>query len=80
MAVGDTVSELDKFQSIVLYLNTGQVDANGKAIIDHVTINGVNPTAQEQDMYDFAYTLAGLTSKIVEGINVRTATELGPIS
>ena len=80
MAAGDTVSELDKSQSIVLYLNTGQVDANGKAIIDHATVNGVSATAKEQDMYDFAYTLAGLTSKAVEGIDVRTYTQLGPIS
>ncbi len=80
MAAGDTVSELDKTQSIVVYLNTGNLDSNGKPIIDRATINGVSPTAQEQDKYDFAYTLAGLTSKTVDGIVVRTNTDLGPIS
>ncbi len=80
MAAGDTVSELDKTQALVVSLNTGQTDANGKAIIDHVTINGVSPAAQEQDKYDFAYELAGLTSKTVDAIDVRTATQLGPIN
>lgn len=80
MAAGDTVNELGKSQSLVIYLNTGEVDSNGKPIINRATINSVNPEAQEQDKYDFAYALAGLTSKTVDGINVRTNTSLGPIS
>lgn len=80
MAAGDTVTELDKKESIVIYLNTGNLDANGKPIINRATVNGVNPQAQEQDKYDFAYALAGLTSKTVEGVDVRTNTSLGPIS
>ncbi len=79
MAAGDTVTELGKAQSIVIYLNTGSTDADGKPIIDRVTVNNVNPSAQEQAKYDFAYALAGLTSKTVEGIDVRTTTELGPV-
>ncbi len=80
MAAGDTVTELDKSRSIVLYLNTGTTDANGKAIVDHTTINGIDVNATEQNMYDFAYTLGGLTSKSVDDIDVRETTELGPIS
>ncbi len=80
MAAGDTVSELDKTQALVLYLNTGQVDTNGKPIIDHVTVGGINTAAAEQDKYDFAYTLSALTSKTVEGIDIREVTSLGPIS
>lgn len=80
MSTGDTVTELDKKESVVIYLNTGNVDANGKPIIDRTTINGVNPDAQEQDKYDFAYAIAGLTSKTVDGIDVRTNISLGPIS
>jgi uncharacterized protein YlbG (UPF0298 family) len=80
MAAGDTVSELGKTQSVVLYLNTGQVDAKGNQIIKRTTVNGINPAVAEQAKYDFAYALAGLTSKSVEGIDVRTVTELGPIN
>jgi hypothetical protein len=80
MAAGDTVSELGKTQSVVLYLNTGQVDAKGNPIIKRTTVNGINPAVAEQAKYDFAYALAGLTSKSVEGIDVRTVTELGPIN
>ena len=79
MAAGDAVTELGKKESLMIYLNTGQVDQNGKPILTRVTVNGVNPSAQEQAKYDFAYALAGLTSKSVEGVNVRTTTELGPI-
>ena len=79
MATGDSVSVLDEKESIVVYLNTGNVDENGKAVIDRATINGISPSAQEQAKYDFAYNLAGLTSKTVDGINLRNYVELGPI-
>ncbi len=80
MAKGDSVTELGKNETLTIYLNTGQTDQNGKPILARVTVNGLNPSAQEQAKYDFAYGLAGLTSKSVEGINLRTTTELGPIS
>ncbi len=80
MAAGDTVKELGKREALTIYLNTGQTDQNGNPILARVTVNGVNPSAQEQAKYDFAYALASLTDKSVEDIRVRTITQLGPIS
>ncbi len=80
MAKGDTVQEMSKAEALQLALNTGETSENGTPIVRRVTINGINPDAQEQAKYDLAYSLASLTSQSVEGVRIRRVTELGPIT
>ncbi len=80
MASGDTVQEISKAEVLVLTLNTGKTNENGKPIVRRVNVSGISPAAQEQAKYDMAYSLAALTSQSVEGIRVRRVTDLGPIT